>query len=62
MRHRLAGAMQFLRGAPSAPDLASQLEELLVEVWRQEDFERRHPFTCAVIRQDAGRPIHYLAG
>lgn len=35
----------------NTPDLASQLEELLVEVWRQEDFERKHPFTCAVIRE-----------
>ena len=33
------------------PDLRSQLEDLLIEVWRQEDFERRHPFTCAVIRE-----------
>lgn len=33
------------------PDLGSQLEELLIEVWRQEDFERKHPFTCAVIRE-----------
>ncbi len=36
---------------PGVPDLSSQLEELLVEVWRQEDFERQHPFTCAVIRE-----------
>jgi hydroxymethylpyrimidine pyrophosphatase-like HAD family hydrolase len=27
-----------------APDLGSQLEELLSEVWRQEAFEREHPF------------------
>lgn len=33
------------------PDLDSQLEELLVEVWRQEDFERKHPFTCGAIRE-----------
>jgi hypothetical protein len=35
------------------PDLPSQLEELLSEVWRQERFEHLHPFTCAVIRQSA---------
>ncbi|HUZ87578.1 MAG TPA: hypothetical protein VNF26_11585 [Candidatus Baltobacterales bacterium] len=40
------------------PDLGSQLKELLVEVWRQEDFERQHPFTCAVIRRDARRRSH----
>jgi hypothetical protein len=33
------------------PDLASQLEDLLVEVWHQEEFERKHPFTCAVMRE-----------
>lgn len=36
---------------PDLPDLESQLEELLIEVWRQEEFERKHPFTCAVIRE-----------
>ena len=41
----------LFRGAEPLPDLGSQLEELLVEVWRQEAFERKHPFTCAVIRQ-----------
>jgi hypothetical protein len=40
-------------GAPSAhaPDLQTQLEELLNEVWVQESFEREHPFTCGVIRE-----------
>jgi hypothetical protein len=42
----------FRRSGPS--DLGSQLEQLLVEVWRQEAFERKHPFTCAVIRQTSG--------
>ena len=40
---------------PQTPDLGSQLEELLVAVWQQEDFERKHPFTCAVIRETARR-------
>ena len=38
-------------GTEPAPDLGSELEELLIEVWRQEAFERKHPFTCAAIRQ-----------
>jgi hypothetical protein len=43
---------------PDEPDLGSQLEELLVEVWRQEEFERKHPFTCAVIREfSRSRPV-----
>lgn len=33
-----------------SPDLDTQLEDLLNEVWRQEAFERSHPFTCGVIR------------
>ncbi len=33
------------------PDLYTQLEELLIEVWEQEKFERTHPFTCAVMRE-----------
>ncbi len=41
----------LFRGAEPRPDLGSQLEELLPEVWRQEAFEPKHPFTCAVIRQ-----------
>lgn len=32
------------------PDLQSQLESLLDEVWRQEQFEREHPFYCATMR------------
>lgn len=44
------------------PDgLGSQLEDLFVEVWRQErreaQFERDHPFTCAVIREGSGRKL-----
>jgi len=58
MRQRLAATLQLFRRAPSVPDLGSQLKELLVEVWRQEDFERQHPFTCAVIRRDARRRSH----
>lgn len=46
----VARKLPFLR-RPDLPDLGSQLEELLVEVWRQEEFERKHPFTCAVIRE-----------
>ncbi len=48
------------RGVParrpqlSLPDLHSQLEALLHEVWAQESFERLHPFTCAVMREPAG--------
>jgi hypothetical protein len=43
---------------PDVPDLGSQLEELLVEVLRQEDFERKHPFTCGVIRElSRSRPM-----
>jgi hypothetical protein len=49
---RLAAARASLvRRNPPPPDLESQREELRVEVWHQEAFERRHPFTCAVIRQ-----------
>ena len=33
------------------PDLGSQFEDLMIEVWRQEEFERKHPFTCAVMRE-----------
>ncbi len=32
-------------------DLGSQLEDLFVEVLRQEQFERMHPITCAAIRE-----------
>lgn len=41
--------------AQAPPDLATQLEELRVEVWRQEKFERTHPFACRVIRESARR-------
>lgn len=48
----MLGAVQKLRfRSVDAPDLGSQLEELLIEVWRQEDYERKHPFTCAVMRE-----------
>lgn len=47
-----AGKLPFFR-RPELPDLGSQLEELMIEVWRQEEFERKHPFTCAVIRETA---------
>lgn len=47
-----AGKLSFL-GRPELSDLGSQLEELLIEVWRQEEFERKHPFTCSVIREVA---------
>ncbi len=50
MRTGLITARRRLFQHSDLPDLGSQLEELLVEVWRQEDFERKHPFTCAVIR------------
>jgi hypothetical protein len=38
----------------SEPDLQTQLEELLNEVWCQERFERTHPFTCGVMRERRG--------
>ena len=38
-----------------APDLQTQWEDLMNEVWRQESFERDHPYTCGVIR-DAYAP------
>ena len=41
----------FSQPLSAAPDLQTQLEELLNEVWRQESFERKHPFTCEVIRE-----------
>ena len=34
-----------------APDLHSQWEDLMNEVWRQESFERTHPYTCSVMRE-----------
>lgn len=40
-----------LAGLDGAADLHTQLEELLDEVWKQETFERKHPFTCGVIRE-----------
>ncbi len=53
----LAPKVRFFR-RPDVPDLGSQLEELLVEVWRQEDFERKHPFTCGAIRElSRSRPV-----
>lgn len=39
----------------SLPDLHTQLEDLFVEVWRQESFERTHPLTCDAIRAASGR-------
>ena len=54
-----AGKPAFFR-RPELPDLGSQLEELMIEVWRQEEFERKHPFTCAVIRETAhSRPASW---
>lgn len=54
----LSGAwLSLFRRREPPPDLGSQLEALLIEVWRQEAFERTHPFTCAVIRQTS-RPLH----
>lgn len=49
------------RGQDQAPDLETQLEEILVEVWRQETFERMHPFTCGVIRESARRTAQRCA-
>jgi hypothetical protein len=51
-----AARSSIFRGNEPLLDLASQLEELLIEVWRQEPFERKHPFTCDVIRQTS-RPL-----
>ena len=33
-----------------APDLHTQWEDLVNEVWHQEQFERTHPYTCGAIR------------
>ncbi len=55
MHTSLVAARRRLFQRSGLPDLESQLEELLVEVWRQEDFERKHPFTCAVIRDESIR-------
>lgn len=48
---------RFIRRLQSRPAYASelcvQLEDLFVEVWKQEKFERTHPFTCGVIREAA---------
>lgn len=57
-RSTLAAARKLLFHGLEPPDLGSQLEEILVEVWRQEEFERTHPFTCAVIREaSCSRPV-----
>ena len=45
----VSDARADMRCAP--PDLHTQWEDLLGEVWRQERFERSHPYTCSVIRQ-----------
>lgn len=51
-RHQaLRAAMRSRQRPSSAPDLHTQLEDLFGEVWRQESFERTHPFTCGVIRE-----------
>ena len=47
--HPTTKALSIPRVAP--PDLGSQFEDLLIEVWRQEEFERKHPFTCEVMRE-----------
>jgi hypothetical protein len=57
MLKALAAARSSLfRRNERPPDLGSQLEELLIEVWRLEAFECKHPFTCAAIRQTS-RPL-----
>ena len=45
-----------LAALPKAPDLHTQWEDLIHEVWRQESFERDHPYTCSVIRETYGPP------
>ena len=52
MRRRLASIrlLRFHR-TEVARVLQPHLEELLIEVGRQEAFERKHPFTGAVIRE-----------
>lgn len=49
-----AGRRLFNRVFFDPHDLGSQLEDLFVEVLRQEKFELQHPFTCAAMRA-AGR-------
>lgn len=51
MRTTLGAARTLLFRRIDPPDLGSQLEELLIEVWRLENYERKHPFTCGVIRE-----------
>ena len=50
-------ARRFIRRLRPRPDYVSelyvQLEDLFVEVWKQERYERTHPFTCGVIREAA---------
>ena len=54
---RVREARRFIRRLKARPPYASelyvQLEDLFVEVWKQEKFERTHPFTCGVIREAA---------
>lgn len=51
-------ARRFIRRFQPRPayvgGLYEQLEDLFVEVWKQERFERTHPFTCGVMREAAG--------
>ena len=47
----LTAPMRNRQRPSGAPDLHTQLEDLFGEVWRQESFERMHPFTCGVIRE-----------
>ena len=58
----LTAGMRSRQRPPGAPDLHTQLEDLFGEVWRQESFERRHPFTCGVIREAATSALNRRRG
>lgn len=55
MRGPMAIVRLHIRKDPACPDLQTQLEDLLAEVWSQESFERRHPLTCATMREPVRR-------
>ncbi len=62
-RHQpLTASMRKRQLPPGAPDLHTQLEDLFGEVWRQESFERTHPFTCGVIREAPTSTLNWRRG
>ena len=48
--HRLSRRPTRATFFQMAPDLQTQWEDLVNEVWHQEQFERTHPYTCGAIR------------